>query len=693
MSDEALAVLDQSIKGGNSPPPASALDVLDQSIAGKKLPVPEADAPQEHTWAKWLYSIPGAGLVQRTGESLAGTGATVVAGVKGLAEAPFIGWNAASQDIEKTRAALTPTPVPEAERDPLLGLMGGASGLLDKATAGPNEKFQSFVEQHPALEVALPATLDAAQNIANVLGVAKAVKQYSKVNAQAKSFAQQAKNHVTEPTAKPDIPTAGTTPSGTPIPAEPSPLTASGHPRSAFWEPSSDTGKVVDSEPVTGGVRPEYRQDRAQILDRVGIETARESALNGDAKAAATDWQIKKFDEPAGKAAFEQFEAEKQALNKFSTNIVRDTGGTLGLDEDSLSARGQTISAPFDNLRQWFKTQRKNLYNAADQRSGGAAVVNPSSLEEMLNDRSFNNKMTARGQTHMVNGIKAELERFKEVNGGILTVQQAEEFRQFMNTIWSPDNSSIIKSLKGALDKDVLKDAGDDLYGPARAMAQLEKQTLDNPNGITKLFDTDPQNPINRTTAFEKIPDTLTRLSADQFRNVVDTLKGMPQALQPQAQAALSEIKAQLANKVLDTGASTQGQWNALKVSDLLKKNSAKLRIVFADEPATLAKLQDLDAAGRILKVDQSYPGAAAQAANALKRGFMSQAVSRVASGAGALAGSYMGPLGSMGGAVAGEHLGGKLGASMAERKALSTWNESAVKLKDMLEPGEGVRK
>ena len=100
--------------------------------------------------------------------------------------------------------------------------------------------------------------------------------------------------------------------------------------------------------------------------------------------------------------------------------------------------------------------------------------------------------------------------------------------------------------------------------------------------------------------------------------HIVQTLKNMPEEIQPEAKQALAEIRAHYANKILDAGSSTQGQWNAPKVSQVLKRNSANLKIAFADAPELMPKIQDLDSAGRILKTDQSYRGAAAQAASAL---------------------------------------------------------------------------
>jgi hypothetical protein len=252
--------------------------------------------------------------------------------------------------------------------------------------------------------------------------------------------------------------------------------------------------------------------------------------------------------------------------------------------------------------------------------------------------------------------------------------------------------------MKGALDNDVLRGAGEDVYGPARQMAQLEHQTLDNPSGINQIMEHDPRTPINRTTAFNKIPDTLARMPPAQFDNVIRTLDTMPEELQPLAQAAKSEIKAHLANKVLDAGttsdAESTGQWNARAVRKTIRANSAKLQSAFEDQPEVLQNIADLRSAGNILSVDRGYPGAAAQAANAIKRGFMSTALTKVGATAGGaigatVGGGFLGPMGAAGGAAAGaaagETLGNRAGAGVAERSALRRWNSGVSRLSDIV--------
>jgi hypothetical protein len=483
-------------------------------------------------------------------------------------------------------------------------------------------------------------------------------------------------------------------PSATP---NPSPLSASGSARAPSFEPADIPGKPgvpVDTEPVDGGVGSVSKapnpavQERAAILSRVGIEDARHSALEGNAKDAATDFQMSKFDEPAGVAAKAQFDNERNALQQHSENLIQKTGGTLGTDEDSLNNRGQTIARPFDALSDWFDTKRKELYSAADARAQGGPVTNLDGVDALLKDPQFRNTLLAKDQGGLLSSMENQLGEFRKQSPQGFNVAGTEQVRQWLNQVWTNDNKSVIGKVKNTLDDDVLKGAGEDIYGPARNLQQMKHQTLDNPSGINKLMEHDPQTPINRTTSYDKIPDTLARLAPAQFDNVLKTLHTMPEEIQPQAQAAISEIKAHLLNKVHDAGTSTQGQWNTRGVEKVVKANTAKLQSAFADQPDVLNGLSDLRSAGKILSVNQGYPGAAAQAANALKRGLMSHAVSKLAATGGAAAGGVIaGPLGAAGGAAVGEALGGRASANMASNAALKRWQGGLAKTAEVANP------
>lgn len=443
-----------------------------------------------------------------------------------------------------------------------------------------------------------------------------------------------------------------------------------------------------DVAPVEGGM-PQGAQDaRAQILNRVGIQNARQSAIEGNAKDAATDYQMTKYDQPAGRAAAAQFDAERNALASHTEGIIQQTGGTVGMDEDALSNRGQTIAKPFDSMRQWFDQRTKQLYADAQARSDQlAANGNPTaytqlqSVDRMLSDPTFRNTLLAKDQGNLLQAVQSQLQEFRRSNPNGFTPAAAEQFRQWLNQIWSPDNRNAVGQLKDSVDNDVTQTAGQDLFAQARAMHALRSRTLDNPNGISQLFDVDPMTPINRTTPFERIPDRLTNLPIEQYQNVLDTLKGMPPELQGQAQAALGEIRGHLANKLLQAGTQTKAGngaalWGADRVATTLGNNAAKFRIAFQDDPQGMAAIRNLNSAGQILKVDASYPGADAQAANAMKRGLLSRSLGHLGEAAGGATGAIAGPLGAGIGAVSGRMGGEAIAGAAAERAALKAWGK-----------------
>ncbi|WP_211455354.1 hypothetical protein [Collimonas antrihumi] len=85
-------------------------------------------------------------------------------------------------------------------------------------------------------------------------------------------------------------------------------------------------------------------------------------------------------------------------------------------------------------------------------------------------------------------------------------------------------------------------------------MHQLEARTLDDPTGISKLMDSDPYNPMNRTTSYEKIPNAITNLSEAQFKHIIDTYRNLQPEIQPLGDAAIATLKAHYGDKLMSEG-------------------------------------------------------------------------------------------------------------------------------------------
>lgn len=439
-------------------------------------------------------------------------------------------------------------------------------------------------------------------------------------------------------------------------------------------------------------------REKQAILQRVGIKTARQSALNGDKADAATDYQLTKFNqEPAGRAAQSQFEHESDSMNNAANSIIDSTGGTRGLDQTTLGDRGVTIAQPIDSVSQYFKQRTQELYQLGQERSDElAANGNPlaytqlPTLDALLQNKKFRNTLMGSNQQGLLSAVESQMQDFRENNPHGFTPATAETVRQWLNQLWSPDRSRAIGQLKDAIDNDVMSHYGDDIFDQARKMDILKRQTIDNPDWGS-LFETDPKTPINRNVPYEKLPDRVLQLPVAQLSGLADTLKNLPDGLKPQGEAALNEIKGHLANKLAESGNETRSGnpralWNGDAVSTYIKRNSAKISTLFKDDPETLQKIQDLNDAGKILKVDTSYPGAAAQAAKAVKRGVGSTLVQKASRAGGAAIGSMLGFGGAAVGDMAGNAFGERAASALSEKAALDDWR-SRIKVIDKTPP------
>lgn len=426
----------------------------------------------------------------------------------------------------------------------------------------------------------------------------------------------------------------------------------------------------------TGRVSETEQASRAETLRRIGLEEIRESALTGDAKAAATEYQTSKLDNAPGNFMRNVLDQERTALSNFSDKLVRESGGSIGTDQSALHSRGTSIIEPLDSLKEYFDSETSRLYKAADARAGNKPIDTPKTREILSDESEFLG--TVEGES-LYKGVRARMKSLgmidAEGNSLPVTVKQAERFKQYLGDQWTPRTSRLIRRLKESVDDDVMAGAGEDLYKEARASRALRARTLDDPNGIAKLMDAEGPGGINRKVDIERIPDAVTGMGVNQFTHIIKTLKEIPEPLQPQAQAAIQEIRAQFANRVAEAGSSTQSLWNAKGVTKYLNANRERMAQVFT--PEEMADFKALNDAGHILKKDQSYPGAAVQEHNLIKSG----AMAALRGGGTALGGAVGGPLGAAAGGIIGEKMAGKF----SERSALKQTQKRVVKLSDLL--------
>jgi hypothetical protein len=415
---------------------------------------------------------------------------------------------------------------------------------------------------------------------------------------------------------------------------------------------------------------PEAQAQREATLKAIGLDEARESAVTGDKKGAATDYQQSKLDGAGGQELAAAFAKERAALDAQTERLISDSQGstgTGGLDETSLHNRGNTILKPLNDLSDHLDDKIKDLYAAADARAKGTPIEMPSTNQFLTAERS-QFLGTVEGK-QLLEGVQARMKDLgltDQYASSVTptTVQQAELLKQYLGNAWTPRTGRLIAQMKDAIDSDVMKSAGEDIYSQARQARSLRANLLDDPQGVASLLDSSGPGGINRAVNVERIPDTVVRMPVDQFGHVVDTLKRMPLEMQPQAQAALAEIRSQFALRLQEQAQKLKGAWNNRGVTQFLNQNTEKMAKVFT--PKELENFRALNDAGNILDVDRSYPGAAVQGHNLAMRA----AIGGIKHGAAAAGAHIAGPVGAVGGEMLGGKVADMLEGGMSRRAA-----------------------
>jgi hypothetical protein len=483
-------------------------------------------------------------------------------------------------------------------------------------------------------------------------------------------------------------------PNGSPVPGDllPPALSAEQSVRQPSWEPPNDAPKTPFDEPDDTGPsleRSKAGQDRAQrVLAEIGLQDGyRQSALTGDPLAQSTDHYLSMSDSPGGRVIKAAITNEDDALNKYSADTIKQTGGIVGDDQTSTIKRGNSVTGALQDIANGYDSRRKAIYAEADTRAAGEAT-DLKGFQSTLDDDSL---LTNSDRVLLRPAIKAYMKKLGVVdeNGNVTaSVKQAEVIRKYLNEHWSPQNSGYVRALKSSMDDDVTQNAGEDIYKAARALNTERAVTLDDPRGISDIMDTDGPAGINRKVASDQVMQKLETMDPPQLKHIVDTLK---KADTPKAADALSQIKAHFAQRAHDIGSSTATQWNVKGYNNFLKNNSEALGIVFSDDPERLQRLYTTNEAGKILHRPPNYPGAANSAHNLNATGIVPALVRKGVTGLGVLGGTALtgGPWGGVVGGVFGENAGASVERGIVNAKGV---RRAKARLAPQIERASGGR-
>ena len=672
MSDAVSAALD-SVDGTGAPQQdgvSAALDQIQQSS-----PVTLGQTPQAAPESPWEEAAGWAVAPWETEMHLASSAvAPAVAGVAGLASWPFVGTDRASQLIGRVQSDLTYDPhTPQGqELSAGVGRVLGSSfdPLMWPDMAG--RALGGFAAEHgapPALSTGLRIAPDAAAALFGSRLIPGA----------------ELRAPMDEGVMPGDVPTPETAAAGARAPHGTTETVTAG---AAQGAPGGGPANARDpfDEPPAGApdlkASPAEQARRIRVLNEIGLNgtPVRASAITADPLAAGTDAQVAKLDSPAGRQMRATLDNERAGLQSYSGATTEATGGRIGGTQTDTMARGESVQGALEGLSDQYRTRVGALYRAADHAAQGVPTE-LKGFQDVLGDDSL---MTNQDRVGLRGGLNAYLRKLGVVddNGNVTaSVSQAETIRKYLNDEWSPQNSKLVGKLKDALDDDVTKDAGSDIYEQARALRAQRGATLDNPKGIASLIDASGPNGINRVVPAEGVMGKLETMPVAQLEHVVKTLGGMDGELAPQGQQALSDMRSHFAQRVEDIGGKTEGQWNSRGVNQYLKNNAARLQTVFSGRPDLLNRFYTLNEAGKILRYDASYPGAAAQAVNLARSGVLPTLVRGGMRLGGAAVGATFGPLGAGAGETLGDIFGSRVAGSAAENAALKSAQGRVVRL------------
>jgi len=417
---------------------------------------------------------------------------------------------------------------------------------------------------------------------------------------------QEERQAATQPAAPGQPAPAQPAAPGQPAPAQPaaSPLGTS--------KPTAPETPLTEVKYAENGLPLDEQYARAQTLNRVlgADHSADLAAIEGKGKERATNYAASNTDTSIGNFLKERFAEEKKRLADFIERQVKNTGGTVGLDESTVYKRGNTILKPLQDLETHFDEATRKIYAERDAIAKDIPVE-AQNIMKVLGDESLTLANTE--TIGLTNIAKARMKQLGMIDkdGNLLPTdaKTAENFRQFLNENWDRKNANLHRQLKEAVDNDVLAnlDTNTPLYKDARALHELRKNTLDNPNGIASILDAEGPKGINRKVQIEKVAQNIADMPVNQFTHVIDTLKGVPPELQPAATKALSEIKAQFGNQLASKTTPKQ-------VTDYMNANREVMNRLFT--PEEMGNLRDYHNAVHILATDTGYKGAAVQKIN-----------------------------------------------------------------------------
>jgi hypothetical protein len=262
-----------------------------------------------------------------------------------------------------------------------------------------------------------------------------------------------------------------------------------------FDDLTQDAAEVISKQQ---GVVPE-QVVRKEFLEAQGIEPTKAQITRN-----AADFQAQQEAAKTSSRVRDALEAQEAALTTRFDQKVLETGGK------AYSPTASVVDKVVDKATT-LDQEISDLYKQARESAPGSEIVALKKLVDQVKRYRPSNRKTGGNISAIIGELqdKGVLDKKMKLAKNV-TVEQAEEVRQYMNMLYDPQNgfgNMVLRELKNSLDDDVFKGAGGDLFGKARtSKANFEKEL--NRAKISK-FDSRKQNLVRDILENKIDPDQM----------------------------------------------------------------------------------------------------------------------------------------------------------------------------------------
>lgn len=342
-----------------------------------------------------------------------------------------------------------------------------------------------------------------------------------------------------------------------------------------------DSGQLTDDAMRTlqeAKVSPkEINQQVVRQLQQEGVLTPEQAAnfnlfrsqgvrpTMANLTQTADDWQLQQEAMKRSTPLRAVADSQDDALASRLGQLADDTGGQTGSALDT----GEQVFNAVTRKATDLDRQISGLYKEAAQRAGDDMVVDFRALIGQMKNTAGRNELSG----GMVKAVKQELTNRGLMNSkwqpaGRAGVRTAEEIRQVLNSFYegaSPQGRNLITLYKNALDDDVMRTAGDDLFAQARQARasfsrDLERAKLSKfDKGGESLLEKVLANKISPDQLFERVVVNKSARSQD-VKALKDYLLSGSDDQIAQGTEAWNALRAQTMRHLLSKATSTAGK-------------------------------------------------------------------------------------------------------------------------------------